>query len=371
MHEQVRQLSVLMVCGSGGVGKTTIAAAIAVHEAMQGRKVCVLTIDPARRLADAMGISQLDDRERRMTLPAGARRGGELWALMLDPKRAFDRLVIETAPDPQAQERVLENRIYQQVSQSTAGVQEYMALERLYEIDRTGKYDLIVVDTPPAAHARELLESPHRMLGFLEGRSLRWFLKPGMKMGRAGLRALGGPSGAIMSLLTRITGTELLRDTTEFFESMEGMYDHIRERIKIVDRMFADERTGFVMVTSPEQSSIDEAVDFWSLIVERDFGFVGSVVNRIEPPMEHPIPSMSSLITDAHIDQPLARRVRAAQADHLILAERDSHRRSELAERTDNSTVWSIPRLPHVVADIGGLARLSTWLSEPYFEHPA
>jgi anion-transporting ArsA/GET3 family ATPase len=360
--DQLDDLAVLMVCGSGGVGKTTMAATVAVRQAMRGRKVCVLTIDPARRLADAMGLSELDDLERRVKLPRGARRGGELWALMLDPKRAFDRLVMETAPDPQAQERVLENRVYQQVSRSTAGVQEYMALERLYELDRTGKYDLIVVDTPPAAHARELLESPQRMLRFLEGRSLRWFLKPGMRMGRMGLRAIGGPTGALVNLLTRITGTELLRDTTEFLESMEGMYEHIRERIKLVDRMFADDHTGFLMVSSPERASVNEAIDFWSLIVERNFGYTGTIINRIEPTRPGDVPPVEVLAEHVEIDADLAARIHAAHADHVHLAQRDQHRIEELAAGTDGSPIVAVPRLPHVVADVDGLAELASCL---------
>lgn len=362
LTDKVDGLAVALVCGSGGVGKTTVAAALAVHEAMRGRKVCVLTIDPARRLADAMGLSDLDDLERRVKLPKGAVRGGELWALMLDPKRAFDRLVVETAPDPESQQRVLENRIYQQVSMSTSGVQEYMALERLYELDRGGKYDLIVVDTPPSAHARDLLESPHRMLRFLEGRSLRWFLKPGVRVGRVGLRAIGGPGGAIVGLLTRITGVEMLRDTTEFFESMEGMYDHIRERIQLVDRMFADDRTGFVLTTSPERSAIDQAVDFWSLLAERDLGYVGSIVNRVEPIHDLHLADADDLTALPGIDSSLAKRLLESQHDHVQLALRDQTHIEELRERTGGALVTAIPRLPRMVTDIDGLLELRQYL---------
>ncbi|MBC7644912.1 MAG: ArsA family ATPase [Thermoleophilia bacterium] len=351
-----------MVCGTGGVGKTSIAASIAVNEALRGRRVCVLTIDPAKRLADAMGLSKLDDRERKVKLPAGGVRGGELWALMLDPKQAFDRLVSETADDPEQQARVLENRVYQAVSRSTAGVQEYMALERLYELDRVGKYDLIVVDTPPSAHARDLLESPVRMLRFLEGRSLRWFLKPGMKMGRFGLKAIGGPGGAVVGLLTRVTGVEMLRDTTEFFESMEGMYDHIRERIALVDRMFADERTGFLVVASPERSSIDQAIDFWDLIAERRLSFTGSVVNRVEPTAGDEVANIDDLLGLPGIDRDLAARLVACQQDHFAVAARDESRLDELRSAIADAPVIGVPRLPRMINDLAGLADLKQYL---------
>ena len=355
-------VDIAMVCGSGGVGKTSIAAAMAVSEAMRGRKVCVLTIDPARRLADAMGLTTLDDRERKVKLPPGAASGGELWALMLDPKKALDRLVAETAPDEEAAERIYGNRVYQQMSANTAGMQEYMALERLYEIDRAGRYDLVVVDTPPAAHARELLDSPHRILRFLEGRSLRWFLKPGLKMGKFGLRAIGGPGGAIVGLVQKVTGVEMLRDTTEFFESMDGMYEGFSERIKIVERLFSDERTGFFIVTSPERESIFEAIDFWSLLAERDFSFVGAVVNRVEPFSSGGAASVKELRQLPGFDANLARDVHAAQVDHLQLAKRDNARIDQLEQGTGGARAIAVPRLARLVTDIEGLTELTPYL---------
>ncbi|MCB0880303.1 MAG: ArsA family ATPase [Thermoleophilia bacterium] len=363
LGERLEHLDVLLVCGSGGVGKTSVAATIALDEAMRGRRVCVLTIDPAKRLAQAMGLHRLDDRERKVKLPAGAAPGGSLHGLMLDAKTAFDRLVMEASSDEEERERILNNRVYEQVSQSTAGMQEYMALERLYELDRGGKYDLIVVDTPPASHARELLESPQRMLRFLEGRSLRWFLKPGAKVGRFGLKALGGSGGPVVAVLEKITGGQMLRDTTEFFESMEGIYGQITERIRVVERMFASERTGFLAVTSPERESVEQAVSFWELLEERGYRFVGTVVNRVEPAPPGRLVTAEELERLDGIDESLAARIAAAQHDHAALADRDRSRLDELADATGDALTISVPRMPRLVSDLEGLRQLAPYLA--------
>ncbi len=363
LGERLRDLDVLLVCGSGGVGKTSIAATIALDEAMRGRRVCVLTIDPAKRLAQAMGLDRLDDRERKVKLPEGAAAGGSLHGLMLDPKTAFDRLVSEAASTDEERERILANRVYQQVSQSTAGMQEYMALERLYELDRGGKYDLIVVDTPPASHARELLESPQRMLRFLNGRSLRWFLKPGAKMGKFGLKALGGSGGPVVGILEKITGAQMLRDTTEFFESIEGIVGQASDRIKVVERMFASPKTGFIAVTSPERESVEQAVSFWELLEERNFRFVGTVVNRIEPLAPGALASIDELDAIGGISESFATRIVAAQIDHSELAGRDRSRLDELADATGDALTISVPRLPRIVNDLDGLRELAPYLA--------
>jgi anion-transporting ArsA/GET3 family ATPase len=359
LGDRLAPLRVLLVCGSGGVGKTSVAAAIALDEAMRGRRVCVLTIDPARRLAQAMGLDRLEDREREVKLPAGAASGGSLHALMLDPKTAFDRLISENAATDEERERILTNRIYQQVSRSSAGMQEYMALERLFELDRGGRFDLIVVDTPPASHARELLDSPARILRFLEGRSLRWFLKPSAKMGRFGLKALGGSNGPVMGVLQKVTGAEMLRDTSEFLESLQGIYGTFSDRIRVVERMFADTATGFLAVTSPERESVNEAVAFWELLESRRFGFVGTIVNRVEPAAPGSLASLTDLTRLTGIDEGLAARIMAAQVDHAALAGRDETRLEELAEATGDALTVSVPRLARMVNDLGGLRELA------------
>jgi anion-transporting ArsA/GET3 family ATPase len=243
-------------------------------------------------------------------------------------------------------------------------MQEYMALERLYELDRGGRYDLIVVDTPPAAHAKELLESPHRMLRFLEGRSLRWFLRPSAKVGRFGLKALGGSSGPVFGVLSRITGAQMITDTTEFFESMEGIYGQITERIRIVERMFGDARTGFLSVTSPERESVDQAVAFWELLEERKYRYVGTVVNRVEPTAPARLATIEELTALDGIDESLAARISAAQQDHSALAGRDRSRLDELADATGDALTISVPRLARMVNDLDGLRALAPYLAD-------
>lgn len=363
LSEAMEPLDILLVCGSGGVGKTSVAASIAVYEALQGRHVCVLTIDPARRLAQAMGLDALDDREREVDLSALAGpNAGKLTAIMLDAKKAFDRLITESAPDTESAEKVLNNRVYQHLSQSTSGVQEYMALERLYELTRSTRFDLLVVDTPPASHARDLLEGPEKMLRFLTGRSLRWFLRPGAKVGRFGLRAIGGAGGAIVGLVQRVTGAEMLRDTMEFFENFEGMYDTFVDRVAVVERMFGDQHTGFLVVASPERESIDEAVSFEELLADNDFAYIGAVVNRVEPRSSGGAVGPADLI-EAGLSEDLAGRVATIHKEHIALARRDRKRAEELAERTASMTI-TVPRMIELPSELEGLARLADHLYE-------
>lgn len=355
-------INVLFVCGSGGVGKTSVAAAIAVNEAMAGRKVCVLTIDPARRLADAMGIKLLDDRERRVQLPEGGEKGGRLFALMLDPQKAFDRLVAETAESDEERERVYKNRVYRQISGHAVGMQEYMAIERLYELDRTGKYDLIIVDTPPMQHARDLLDAPDRMLRFLEGRSLRWFLKPSMRMSTFGLKAIGGPTGLVVKAVQKVTGADMLQDVGEFFSAFDGMFDKICERIRIVERIFADSRSGFCIVTSPERESVAGAVEFAALLAERDMRCAGAIVNRIEPQLKDAAVSRAALEKIDGISKGVAGAVVACQRDHARVAARDHSTVERIRTDLGHIPVVEVPRFAHVISNIESLSELGPYL---------
>ncbi len=353
---------VAVVCGTGGVGKTSVAAALAAAEAMRGRRVCVLTIDPARRLAQALGLERLDDQLRPITLPASAAPGGALTAAMLDPQRTFDRLVEETAPDPESRDRIFDNSLYRELTRHAASVQEYMALERLYEIDRAGDFDLIVVDTPPMAHARDLLDAPQRILEFLNGRSLRWFLKPSLRMGRVGLRAVGGARGLLVQGLSRLTGAEALQDVSEFFEAFEGMYDLFGERVQVVERLLAEESTGFLVVTSPERESLTGAAEFWLSLADQGLGFIGTVVNRVEPEWPGRLRRAQDLQELGEIPDDLARRLARCLRDHQDVARRDAERIALLRDQTMGSPVASAPRMPRLEASLDGLLGLALHL---------
>jgi anion-transporting ArsA/GET3 family ATPase len=227
----------ICICaGSGGVGKTTTAAAIAAGMAARGRKVAVLTIDPARRLADSLGLPELGNTERRVD-PALFEghdvdtEGGELWAMTLDAKATFDEVIARHAPDEETRDRILENRIYKQLSAALAGSQEYMAMERLFELRQEDRYDLLVLDTPPTRNALDFLDAPRRLTQFIEGRSMQVFMRPtGL-----GMRLFGRGTSMMFSVLRRITGMDLLEDISEFLQAFSGMVGGFQERARRVN----------------------------------------------------------------------------------------------------------------------------------------
>jgi anion-transporting ArsA/GET3 family ATPase len=234
---------VCICAGSGGVGKTTTSAAIALGMAARGKKVAVLTIDPAKRLANSLGLPELGNEERLVKADVK----GELWAMMLDPKRTFDELVEWHAPDERTRDAVLSNRIYQELSKAVAGSTEYMAMEKLYELYQEDRFDLLVLDTPPSRNALDFLDAPRRLSRFIDSSSLKFFLRPG----RLGLKVVGRGGGLLFGVMKRVTGVDLLSDLSEFFGSFGDMADGIRERAERVGELMADRRvTTFLVVTA-------------------------------------------------------------------------------------------------------------------------
>ena len=246
----IERKEIVICAGAGGVGKTTTAAAIALGMAERGLKVAVLTIDPARRLADSLGLPELGNEERQVEIDGS----GELWAMMLDPKRTFDDLIEKHAPDERTRDAVLSNRIYQELSNAVAGSQEYMAMEKLYELHQEERYDLLVLDTPPSRNALDFLEAPERLSRFVDSRSLQLFLRPG----RLGLKVFGRGTGMLFSALQKVTGVDLLQDLSEFFASFGDMAEGFRERAARTSELLADRRTTFLLVTSPRRDAIDD-----------------------------------------------------------------------------------------------------------------
>src|SRR5256714_1248168 len=272
---------VCICAGSGGVGKTTTSAAIALGMAASGQKVCVLTIDPAKRLADSLGLQQLGNEARRVAPALFAEHGvemeGELWAMMLDAKATFDELVRRHAPDEESRDRVLTNRIYQQISSALAGSTEYMAMEKLFELHSEGRFDLLVLDTPPTRNALDFLEAPRRLTQFIEGRSLKVFMKPT----GIGMRLAGRGVSAMFGILRRIVGFDLLADISEFLQAFSGMVDGFQERAKRVNELLADPGTSFLVVCGPQGEPIDEAVYFHRKLVEAKLPIGGVIVNKV------------------------------------------------------------------------------------------
>ena len=357
--------SICICAGSGGVGKTTTSAAIATGMAAEGKKVCVLTIDPAKRLADSLGLEQLGNEARRVDPDMFERHGiemrGELWAMMLDAKATFDELVRRHAPDEESRDRVLQNRIYQQISNALAGSQEYMAMEKLFELHSEGRFDLLVLDTPPSRNALDFLDAPRRLTQFIEGRSLRVFMRP------TGIAAkvAGRGASAALSVLRRVVGFDLLADLSEFLSAFSGMVDGFQERAKRVNELLADPRTCFLVVCGPQGEPISEAVYFHRKLVEAKLPFGGVVVNKVHYPSEHLRSDGEDLreaLSRALSDDDLAARVAENFADYQVLAERDARNIEHLAAELRTSTVIRVPYLDEDVHDLRGLAAVNRYL---------
>jgi anion-transporting ArsA/GET3 family ATPase len=297
---------IIVVCGSGGVGKTTVAAALAVGQARAGRKTVVMTVDPARRLVSALGLPRAPGEERTVRLADGV----ELDAIMLDTKRTFDDLVTRYAGSDERRERILRNGFYGRMADSLTGTHEYMAMERLYELatDTERDWDAIVVDTPPTRSALSFLDAPKRMLDFLGGRMFRWLLWPYRRAGKAGLRGVNLGARTLASTVGRIAGADLLRDTAEFLGAFEGMYEGFRQRAQRVLALMGEEQTGFVVVASPDRGSLGEAAHFVDRLSTSGMHLAGVVVNR------------SRSAPDVDAGPEVAERLRAGSAEQRAAA---------------------------------------------------
>jgi anion-transporting ArsA/GET3 family ATPase len=356
----------ICICaGSGGVGKTTTSAAIATGMAARGLKVCVLTIDPAKRLADSLGLKELGNEAKRVDPVLLERQGvevkGELWAMMLDAKATFDELVARQAPDEESRDRVLGNRIYQQISNALAGSQEYMAMEKLFELHTEGRFDLLVLDTPPTRNALDFLDAPKRLTQFIEGRSLRVFMKP---TGIAAKMAGRGASVAL-SVLKRIVGFDLLADLAEFFNAFSGMVDGFQARAKRVNSLLADPRTCFLVVCGPQGEPVNEAVYFHRKLVEAKLPFGGVIVNKVHYPAERlrgDVTDLPAALRERLGDDDLAARVCDNFSDYQALAERDARNIERLARELRTAAVIRVPYLDEDVHDLGGLAEINRYL---------
>jgi anion-transporting ArsA/GET3 family ATPase len=356
----------ICICaGSGGVGKTTTSAAIAAGMAARGLKVCVLTIDPAKRLADSLGLKELGNEAKRVDPALFEQQGveieGELWAMMLDAKATFDELVARQAPDEEARDRVLDNRIYQQISSALAGSQEYMAMEKLFELHSEGQFDLLVLDTPPTRNALDFLEAPKRLTQFIEGRSLSVFMKP------TGLAAKVAGRGAsvALSVFKRIVGFDLLADLAEFFNAFSGMIDGFQARAKRVNSLLADPHTCFLVVCGPQGEPVDEAVYFHRKLVEAKLPFGGVIVNKVHYPAEEQADEggdMEAALVEKLGDAELAARVAENFADYQALAERDARNIKRLARELRTRGVIRVPILDEDVHDLAGLAEINRYL---------
>jgi anion-transporting ArsA/GET3 family ATPase len=354
----------ICICtGSGGVGKTTTAAAVALGLAAEGRRVAVVTIDPARRLADSLGLEQLGN-EPRLVEPdhfagQGIEMRGELWAMMLDAKRTFDELIDVLAPDVTTREAILANRIYQELSSAVAGSQEFTAVAKLYELDASGRFDAIVLDTPPSRNAMDFLDAPDRLTGFLEGRALKVITAP---TGAAAVIAARG-SGMVFSTLRRITGVDLLGDLSAFFRVLGGVVDGFAERANAVSRLLGDPATTFLIVTSPEPASVEEAIFLRRRLGQAGMPVGGLIVNRVRVLARNPPPvDESALTAELDGDDRLAARSVRALGDLRALAGRDAAGLRRLSTEFPGERPILVPQLEGDVSGVAGLVAVQRFL---------
>ncbi|HEY2303947.1 MAG TPA: ArsA-related P-loop ATPase [Acidimicrobiales bacterium] len=357
--ELARDRSIIICAGSGGVGKTTIAAAIAVEGARIGRRTCVVTIDPAKRLADALGLDRLTNQPG---LVEGDWDGpGQLWALMLDTKSTFDDLVARYATSPRQAEGILANRLYRNMSSALSGTQEYMAMEKLYELHEDGRFDLIVVDTPPTRNALDFLDAPRRLTHFLDNRIFRLLMMPT----RAYLRAVSVATQAFLRTVSKVVGSEVVGDAVAFFAAFEGMEQGFRDRAERVAELLADSGTAFVLVAAARRDAVDEALYFARRLQDAALRIEALVVNRLYP-RYGPVPAVLSTIGDpaAETDEasvPLGALVRNLRELRGI-AEREERHVDALVRRVAPAPTYRVPMLATDVHDLAGLSIVAGYL---------
>lgn len=358
---------VIVCCGSGGVGKTTISAGIALALANNGARVAVVTIDPARRLASALGLEALGDEPRQVEIgPTGT--AGELWALQLDAKATFDRLVRRHAPSPDAAQRILDNRIYEHLSGAVAGSQEYMAVERLNELTDDPRFEVIVLDTPPAQNALDFLDAPARITHFIEGKSLRMLLSPGAAAGHLGWKVLHAGSSTVISILERVTGAQLLRDLSEFLAAFDGMYSGFSERAERVRTLLHSPRAAFVVVSSADDEPVREAVMLVERLTQDHYPLGPAVMNRVRQRAECDPPPRDALI-DAYADagaghpEDLADRTLAQLDDDDARARRDHDACARLARLLGDRAPLQVPDFADEPVEIAGLEHVADALA--------
>jgi anion-transporting ArsA/GET3 family ATPase len=364
LSDVVATRHVIVCTGSGGVGKTTSAAAIAVSAARAGRSTIVLTIDPAKRLAQSLGLSTLDNSPRAVKDVPG------LHAMMLDMKHTFDEVIERHASDKQRAARIKSNRFYQQLSSSLAGTQEYMAMEKLYDLHNTGDYDCIVIDTPPTRNALDFLDAPKRLTDFLEGRFLRMFLAPGLAAGKIATRAAGFGAGLFMKAAGRLTGQAVLGDLAEFFQSFEGMYDGFKTRAQSVYKLLQSPDSAFVVVASPEGPALREARFFLQRLAQDGMPTAGLVVNRVTLPPGGGLDASpkaaraaADRLDDGDAEQQAVAELLRLYADRVGVTRRERKAISAALHGVDPRALIEVPLMGSDVHDLEDLTAIGAHLT--------
>jgi anion-transporting ArsA/GET3 family ATPase len=359
-----RSTGIIVCCGSGGVGKTTTSAALALRAAERGRKVVVLTIDPAKRLAQSMGIEALDNTPRPVS---GVSGDGRLDAMMLDMKRTFDE-VVESQASPEKARQILANPFYVALSSSFAGTQEYMAMEKLGQIHResvlgTGTYDLIVVDTPPSRSALDFLDAPERLSSFLDGRFIRLLLAPA----RGPARLMTAGLSVVTNALTKILGAQVLRDMQTFVSAFDTLFGGFRQRAEKTFALLQADGTAFLVVAAPEPDALREASYFVERLTDDDMPLAGLVVNRASPPAYNDLSAEEAVAAADRLGAKergtLTEGLLRLHADRVRLVAREAHLRSRWAAAHPRVPTAVVPAMSTDVHDLDGLRQIGDLLA--------
>ncbi len=360
-----RRRGIIVCCGAGGVGKTTTSASLALRAAERGRKVVVLTIDPARRLAQSMGIEALDNTPRPVPGVDGS-KGGSLDAMMLDMKRTFDE-VVQSQASPEKAQQILNNPFYIAVSSSFAGTQEYMAMEKLGQLDldarRSGRWDLIVVDTPPSRSALDFLDAPERLSSFLDGRFMKLLLAPA----RGPARLMTAGFGMVTNAITKIIGAQVLQDMKAFVAAFDTLFGGFRQRAQRTFELLQDRRTAFLVVAAPEPDALREAAYFVERLRQEHMPLAGLVVNRASTA---PAGELSANLAMAGVeklrslsaDHGLAAGLLRLHADRMVLVQRETRLTGRFATSHPDVPTAVLPALSTDVHDLEGLRRIGDLL---------
>jgi anion-transporting ArsA/GET3 family ATPase len=368
------QKKIIICCGSGGVGKTSIAAALAIKGAMLGKKTIALTIDPAKRLADSMGLKDMGNEEilvpleRFGVLPEEV--PGSLHAMVLDRRGSWDELMIKYAPSEEISRNILKNSFYKNLSYTFAGSQEYLAMEKLYELYFNRKYDLIVVDTPPTKHTVDFLEVPHRMTNFLDRKIVKWFMLPYFSAGRIGLKLLGKTGLFVFQRLEDATGVYVLKDISEFFLNLSSMIDGVNERLRKAAEIIRSNQTAFFLIASPDTPVLTEAKSFLRRAGEFQIPLTAIIINKVNLYLYHEfanyaLEEIKALARKAlKVEPAIAERLAVNYLNFQLLARADKNRIQTFKQSLPPNQIlfYQLPYLEKELQDIKGLLRLNHYL---------
>jgi anion-transporting ArsA/GET3 family ATPase len=360
--------TIIVCCGAGGVGKTTTAASLGVRAAQRGRRVCVLTIDPARRLAQSLGLGELDNTPR--AIAGVGKDGGALFAMMLDMKRTFDEIVQQHG-DPVRAAQILENPFYQSLSSSFAGTQEYMAMEKLGQLHReaveTGEWDLVIVDTPPSRSALDFLDAPARLGSFLDGRFIRILLAPARVGGKAYMKVFGGAFTLVTSSLNKVLGAQLLNDLQTLVAGLDSVFGGFRERAERTYALLQDPGTSFLVVAAPEPDALREASFFVERLQQDSMPLAGLVLNRVHTTEAPDVSAARAEGAAEELDESKSHTLTAAllrlHADTMRVRDRERHLLGRFTGAHPAVAVVTAPALPGDVHDVQGLEEMGAALA--------